>query len=60
MIESVFLISRKLLHLPESSEPVLMCMAHCQVISPSDLISQDISDSSGDQQTQAEVHTIMT
>jgi hypothetical protein len=55
MIERVFFISRKLLHLPESSEPILMCMAYCEVISPSDLISQDISDSSGDQQTQTEV-----
>ena len=48
MIDSVCLISRKIVHLPESSEPVVICMTHCEVIPGPERISEDISVSSED------------
>ncbi len=56
MIDSVCrLISRKIVHLPESSEPVAICMTHCEVIPGPERISEDISVSSDNQPTGPEV-----
>ena len=50
-------ISRKLHHLPGSSEPVLMSMEHCEVVSSSalDFIPEDVTDSFDDAQARTEV-----
>ena len=45
----------KFLNLHGSSEPVLMCMAHCKIIPNLELIFEDISDLSENQLTQSEL-----
>ena len=51
------MLSRKIIHLLGSSEPVLMSMEHCEVVSSSTLgfIPEDISDSFDDTQARTEV-----
>ena len=45
----------KILNLHGSSEPVLLCMAHCETIPSLDLIFENTSDLSDNEQTQSEV-----